>query len=37
MPVDYSGFSLKPSGFCDRNPALDLPGGASAACHDRAT
>ncbi|QYN33711.1 primary-amine oxidase [Pseudonocardia sp. DSM 110487] len=37
MPVDYSGFSLKPSGFCDRNPALDLPGGTSAACHDRAT
>ena len=25
MPVDYSGFVLKPYGFLDRNPALDLP------------
>ncbi|OKK00512.1 primary-amine oxidase [Amycolatopsis sp. CB00013] len=30
MPVDYSGFSLRPYGFLDRNPALDLPSGASA-------
>ncbi|MEC4018579.1 primary-amine oxidase [Streptomyces sp. H27-D2] len=25
MPVDRSGFTLKPTGFFDRNPALDLP------------
>ncbi|MEU5051026.1 primary-amine oxidase [Streptomyces sp. NPDC021096] len=25
MPVDPTGFSLKPTGFFDRNPALDLP------------
>ena len=25
MPVDHSGFTLKPTGFFDRNPALDLP------------
>jgi len=25
MPVDVCGFSLKPTGFFDRNPALDLP------------
>ncbi|MCI4657884.1 primary-amine oxidase [Cryobacterium zhongshanensis] len=31
MPVDYSGFLLKPYGFLDRNPALDLPDGAVAA------
>ena len=24
MPVEYTGFTLKPSGFFDRNPALDL-------------
>lgn len=29
MPVDYSGFLLKPYGFLDRNPALDLPDGAA--------
>ena len=38
MPVDHSGFSLKPSGFCDRNPALDLPGGGTSdACHGSTT
>ena len=26
MPVDYAGFTLKPFGFFDRNPALDVPG-----------
>ncbi|NAZ77045.1 primary-amine oxidase [Kineococcus sp. T13] len=39
MPVDTTGFVLKPEGFFDRNPALDAPdpararrsGGASAA------
>ena len=25
MPVDYTGFTLKPDGFFDRNPALDVP------------
>ncbi|GAA4384198.1 primary-amine oxidase [Tsukamurella soli] len=29
MPVDYSGFLLKPYGFLDRNPALDLPDTSS--------
>ena len=25
MPVEYAGFMLKPVGFFDRNPALDVP------------
>ena len=25
MPVDYAGFTLKPAGFFDRNPTLDVP------------
>ena len=25
MPVAYTGFSIRPSGFFDRNPALDVP------------
>ncbi|MEF2978641.1 primary-amine oxidase [Subtercola sp. YIM 133946] len=25
MPVDYAGFKLKPHGFFDRNPTLDVP------------
>ncbi|MCH2524476.1 MAG: primary-amine oxidase [Dehalococcoidia bacterium] len=29
MPVAYTGFSIKPSGFFDRNPALDVPPSAS--------
>jgi primary-amine oxidase len=32
MPVEYSGFSLVPVGFFDRNPALDVPPPA-ASCH----
>ncbi|MET9630377.1 primary-amine oxidase [Lentzea sp. NPDC006480] len=32
MPVDKSGFVLRPYGFCDRNPGLDLPSGTSR-CH----
>jgi primary-amine oxidase len=34
MPVDYSGFTLRPYGFLDRNPALDLPDGKAAASDD---
>ena len=35
MPVDRIGFMLKPSGFFDRNPALDVPpssNGHGSAC-----
>jgi primary-amine oxidase len=32
MPVDKIGFWLKPDGFFDGNPALDLPRG-DASCH----
>jgi primary-amine oxidase len=32
MPVDYTGFVLKPVGFFDRNPALDVPRPQSAHC-----
>jgi primary-amine oxidase len=35
MPVDRVSFSLKPFGFFDRNPALDLPP-SPHACHDQA-
>lgn len=30
MPVDTTGFTLKPVGFFDRNPTLDVPASASA-------
>ncbi|MGQ4618552.1 primary-amine oxidase [Nocardia sp. R7R-8] len=32
MPVDYTGFVLKPVGFFDRNPSLDVPATTSAHC-----
>ncbi|MCG3754796.1 primary-amine oxidase [Amycolatopsis sp. Poz14] len=34
MPVDYAGFKLKPDGFFDRNPTLDVPDlrGKSGCC-----
>jgi primary-amine oxidase len=32
MPVHYIGFHLKPSGFFDGNPALDLPESPSNHC-----
>ncbi|MEW1956974.1 primary-amine oxidase [Kineococcus sp. NPDC059986] len=38
MPVDYAGFTLKPVGFFDRNPALGVPvaenahGGSEGGC-----
>lgn len=33
MPVTSIGFKLKPSGFFDQNPALDVPPSHSATCH----
>jgi len=40
MPADVVSFQLKPAGFFDRNPALDLPrtarahhGGSGPSCH----
>lgn len=32
MPVDYAGFTLKPVGFFDRNPTLDVPRTTKAHC-----
>ena len=34
MPVEYTGFSLVPVGFFDRNPALDVPPTSGGHCHD---
>jgi primary-amine oxidase len=34
MPVESTGFTLKPVGFFDRNPALDVPEHTSHDCHD---
>jgi primary-amine oxidase len=33
MPVEHTGFTLKPWGFFARNPALDVPPSDSHACH----
>ncbi|MHB1584227.1 MAG: primary-amine oxidase [Acidimicrobiales bacterium] len=33
MPVEYTGFSLHPVGFFDRNPALDVPPSVGGHCH----
>jgi primary-amine oxidase len=33
MPVEYTGFALKPVGFFDRNPALDVAPSNGAHCH----
>jgi primary-amine oxidase len=33
MPVDTVSFQLRPVGFFDRNPALDLPPSAARHCH----
>jgi primary-amine oxidase len=35
MPVEYTGFTLKPIGFFDRNPALDVPATPGAHCSNR--
>jgi primary-amine oxidase len=36
MPVTTIGFMLKPAGFFDRNPALDMPA-AGGHCHEEAS
>jgi primary-amine oxidase len=40
MPVDYAGFWFKPYGFCDVNPAMDIPESSQAhgacSCGDEA-
>ncbi|GAB3468565.1 primary-amine oxidase [Actinophytocola sediminis] len=33
MPVDTCGFTLKPAGFFDRNPTLDVPAPSGRHCH----
>lgn len=33
MPMAYIGFALKPSGFFDSNPAMDVPRPSPAHCH----
>ncbi len=33
MPVETCGFTLKPVGFFDRNPTLDVPASTSSHCH----
>ncbi len=33
MPVEYAGFTLKPVGFFDRNPAIDLAPADGDHCH----
>ena len=36
MPVDTVGFKLRPEGFFDRSPVLDVPASAQPAgghCH----
>ena len=33
MPVEHCGFRLRPWGFFDQNPTLDVPPSAAAHCH----
>jgi primary-amine oxidase len=37
MPVDACGFTLKPAGFFDRNPTLDVPDTTAEHCVDSRT
>ncbi len=37
MPVDHTGFRLRPVGFFDRNPTLDVPPSTSAHCSSKPT
>ena len=37
MPVDVVSFSLKPFGFCDRNPSLDVVATPPDMCHTPST
>ena len=32
MPVDTTGFTLKPHGFFDENPTLNVPSSAAGHC-----
>jgi primary-amine oxidase len=34
MAVDTVSFWLKPAGFFDRNPALDVPPSSNGHCHN---
>ncbi len=34
MPVEYTGFTLLPYGFFERNPALDVPPSTNGHCDD---
>jgi primary-amine oxidase len=33
MPVDSCGFALRPVGFFDRNPTLDVPSNSTHCAH----
>ncbi|GAA3331336.1 hypothetical protein GCM10020331_087540 [Ectobacillus funiculus] len=35
MPTAYINFQLKPVGFFDRNPAIDLPRPTPKSCHTK--
>lgn len=37
MPVDRCGFTLKPIGFFDRNPTLDVPSSTTDHCRQSST
>lgn len=37
MPVDHVGFRLRPEGFFDRSPVLDVPEPRKGHCHTGST